>query len=255
MCPQAADAQTPLFTIITVCFNAERSIARTIESVLAQQDVPGDVEHLVIDGASKDGTLQVLGRFPHLRVVSEPDRGIYDAMNKGVRLSRGRIIGILNADDWYEPHALASVARVFEQLPESDIVHGDVHRWAGAKSLGIARPPQGRAATSTLVIPLNHPACFVRREVFDDVGLFDLSYPVFADYDWVRRVVRAGKTLTYCPEVLTNFRVGGVSTMRIAWRERYRVFRANGASVLSAWRTIGYTSMVVLRNHLRRSDT
>ena len=107
----------PTFSIVTVCRNAEQSIRKTVESVQHQVGVEGETEHIVIDGVSTDGTLRTLAGFPHLRVVSEPDAGIYDAMNKGVGLARGDYVGILNADDWYEPDALQAVARTFRPGP------------------------------------------------------------------------------------------------------------------------------------------
>jgi glycosyltransferase involved in cell wall biosynthesis len=243
---------SPLFSIITVCRNAEASIGMAVESVLHQSAFAGTFEHLVIDGLSSDGTLKVLAQYPHLKVVSERDTGIYDAMNKGVSLARGRYIGILNADDWYEPDTLSAVSQAFRDAPHAGIVHGDVRRWTGTTVVDIVKPSLDRGLHGTLVMPFNHPACFVRKEVYGRLGTFDLAYPLFADYDWARRVVKAGVVFHYLPRVLTNFRFGGVSTMRFAVRERYRVFRANGASAVSAWRTVAYSCAVVLRNRLRR---
>lgn len=242
----------PLFSIITVCRNAERSIGMTVESVLHQSAFGGTVEHLVIDGLSTDGTLRVLAQYPHLKVVSERDTGIYDAMNKGVSLAQGDFIALLNADDWYEPDTLAAVSDAFRDAPAAGIVHGDVRRWTGTTPVDVVKPSLGNGFHRTLVMPINHPSCFVRRDVFGRFGTFDLAYPLFADYDWAWRVVNAGVVFHYLPRVLTNFRFGGVSTMRFAIRERYRVFRANGAGVLSAWRTVAYSCAVVLRNRFRR---
>lgn len=245
----------PLFSIITVCRNAERSIGMTVESVLHQSGFAGTFEHLVIDGLSTDGTLRVLAQYPHLKVVSERDTGIYDAMNKGLSLSAGDYIGILNADDWYEPDTLAAVSAAFRDTPAAGIVHGDVRRWTGATPVDIVKPSLDRGFHGPLVMPVNHPSCFVRRDVFARFGTFNLAYPLFADYDWARRVVKAGVVFHYLPRVLTNFRFGGVSTMRFAVRERYRVFRANGASALGALRTVAYSCVVVLRNRFRRVDS
>ncbi len=245
----------PLFSIITVCRNAERSIGMTVESVLHQSAFAGTFEHLVIDGLSTDGTLRVLAQYPHLKVVSERDTGIYDAMNKGLSLACGDYIGILNADDWYEPDTLAAVSDAFSAFPDAGIVHGDVRRWAGTMAVDVVKPSLDRGFHRTLVMPINHPSCFVRKDVFARFGTFDLAYPLFADYDWARRVVKAGVVFHYLPRVLTNFRFGGVSTMRFAVRERYRVFRANGASAASAWKTVAYSCAVVLRNRFRRVDS
>lgn len=250
----AADATSPLFSVVTVCRNAERSIARTIESVQSQIDYHGCLEHLIIDGASTDGTLAVVRRYPHLRVLSEPDSGIYDAMNKGVSRSRGELIGLLNADDWYEPGALALVAAEFRAHPEVSIVHGDIRRWQHGKAMDVAKPARDRGIHGTRVMPILHPACFARRAVFDRFGQFDLSYKLFADYDWLRRVVRGGVAVRYCPEVLTNFTMGGATTTRLEIREQYRVVRAHGASPFAALGTVAHTCAVVIRNRLRGSQ-
>ena len=114
------------------------------------------------------------------------------------------------------------------------------------------KPPLDGGVPGPLVMPVHHPACFVKREVFSRFGGFDLSFPVFADYDWIRRVISGGAELRYCPQVLTNFRVGGVSTVRYAVGERYRVFRASGSGVVAAAATVLYSCGVVLRNRLRR---
>ena len=100
-------------------------------------------------------------------------------------------------------------------------------------------------------MPIHHPACFAKRDVFARFGGFDVSYKLFADYDWVRRIIRGGAVLRYCPKVLTNFTLGGATTKRLAIREQYRVFRANGAGPLATLSTIGYGCAVVLRNRLR----
>lgn len=251
--PDSSDT-TPLFTIVTVCRNAERSIGRTIRSVLEQTAVIDRTEHLVVDGVSTDGTLGLLKQFSHLRVISEPDRGIYDAMNKGVRLARGEFIGMLNADDWYEPDALASVAAEFKASPDASIVHGDIRRWHRDKPIDVVKPSFDRGFHGTRVMPVHHPACFAKRDVFSRFGGFDTSYQLFADYDWVRRVVRGGAVLRYCPRVLTNFTVGGATTQRLALREQYRVFRANGVGTLAALGTVGYTFAVKIRNRLRGAE-
>lgn len=243
----------PLFSIVTVCRNAERSIGGAIESVIAQTGVGGEVEHLIVDGLSTDGTLREVAKYPHLRVVSERDAGIYDAMNKGIGLARGRYIGLLNADDWYESDALASVAAAFRGAPDAGIVHGDVRRWAGGRALDVVRPPAAGVASRRLVMAVNHPASFVVRELFTRFGPFDTSYRVFADYDWMSRVVSGGTQLCYVPKVLTNFRVGGVSTMRFEARERYRVFRANGAGVFAAWWTVAHACAAVQWNRWRQN--
>ena len=239
-----------MFSIVTVCRNAERSIVRTVESVLSQSSFDGTVEHIVIDGASTDGTLDVLRPYPHLRVVSEPDAGVYDAMNKGISHARGSYVGILNADDWYEPDALTLAADSFGAYPDSSIVHGDIRRWGQNGPLDEVRPAAVRRSGAWFAMPLHHPASFVRRELFERFGGFDTTYRIFGDFEWISRVLRGGARLHYCPHVLTNFEVGGLSTMRCSPKERYRVFRAAGANPLGALAAVSYGCAAVLRNRL-----
>jgi glycosyltransferase involved in cell wall biosynthesis len=111
-----------LVSIITPCFNRAGLVADAVESV-RQQDHP-DVEHIVMDGGSTDGTLEVLGRYSHLRVFSQPDEGIYDALNKGLRLARGEVVGFLNTDDLYERGIFGTVAQAFRDDPEIDALVG-----------------------------------------------------------------------------------------------------------------------------------
>ena len=238
------------FSIVTVCRNAERSIARTVDSVLGQADFGGTVEHLIIDGASTDGTLQRLAAYPHLCVLSEPDAGVYHAMNKGVRLASGTYIALLNADDWYEPDTLAAVAEAFRVSPEVSIVHGDIRRWNQGEPIGVVKPSSLQPHRAQLAMPFHHPASFVRRELFDRFGAFDTTYRIFADFEWMSRVVKGGALLHYCPQVFTNFQIGGLSTMRCAARERFRVFRSVGAGSLRAAAAAGYGCAAVLRNRL-----
>jgi glycosyltransferase involved in cell wall biosynthesis len=247
-------AVEPTFSIITVCYNAGRTIRRTIESVAHQTFERDCVEHLVIDGASTDDTLDVLAQYEHLRVVSERDAGLYDAMNKGIGLARGTYVAMLNADDWYEPDALAVVAAAFREMPRATYVHGDVRRWRHGAPVDVVKPLLADDDRDPLCLPVNHPASFVHRDVFRRFGTFDLAYPRCADYDWVKRVLVGGAVLHYCPHVLTNFGMGGVSTRRFLIRERYRVRRAHGAGVVSACRWVARTAVVVLKNRWSGAD-
>lgn len=242
--------ETVLVSVVTVCRNAVLSIRRTVESVRAQEGVPGAIEHIVVDGVSTDGTLDVLAEYPHLKVTSEPDAGLYDAMNKGVSKASGDIVGILNADDWYEAGALARVVRTFVAAPDVGIVHGDERIWRGERAVRVVKPPLSRplGAVDALLLPVNHPATFVRRDVYRRCGGFDLRYRTCADYDWIRRVQAAGVQFEYLPHILTNFSIGGVSTFRFLVGERYRVRRAHGAGRLAAAAWVARTCLVVAKN-------
>lgn len=199
---------------VTVCLNSRASIARTVQSFL-QQSHP-DKEMLVIDGGSTDGTVEIVRGFGSdaIRIISEKDRGIYDAMNKGLAHYAGDAVGFLNADDTY--HDDAVLARIAQGLESADAVYGDlvmiadratgevVREWkAGVFAPGAFRkgwmPP--------------HPTFYIRRELAARTGQFDLSYRISADYDFMLRALelqdaRAG----HIPHVLVNFMMGGMST-------------------------------------------
>ncbi|HMB76061.1 MAG TPA: glycosyltransferase family 2 protein [Kiloniellaceae bacterium] len=185
------------FSIVTPSFNRADMLARALESVGRQKGV--NLEHIVVDGGSDDGTLALLADYPHLRVVSEPDEGIYDAMNKGIAMADGDIVTLLNSDDWFEPGSLAAVAAAFAAAPEAQIVSGKARF---LRDLGDGREAEVRfhaLQDETAMTPLNLAyaskinARFFRRRVFEDFGPFDYHrYPLTADLDFLMRVALAG---------------------------------------------------------------
>lgn len=226
-------------TVITVCFNSQATIERAIESVVAQQ-WPA-VEHIVIDGGSTDGTLEILERFSsNLAVlVSEHDKGIYDAMNKGMAHATGDVICFLNADDQYAaPDVLAEVAQQM-QHHRLDALVADVGFFkAGEPSRMIRRYRSDRFSPQKLAwgwMPA-HPGFFLRRDVVQRVGLFKTDYRIAGDYEFVVRAFH-GQQLRYrhLPRVLVHMQTGGASNN--GWRakvllnqEVLRACRENGVS-------------------------
>lgn len=207
-------------SVITVAYNSATTIAETLRSVASQHH--GDIEHIVIDGGSSDTTREVIAREgTHVaRFVSEPDRGIYDAMNKGVAAATGDIVGFLNADDHYaHPNVLARVAQMFADTP-LDMVFGDVAFFRATQPEHIIRRYRSDRFRPGLIgwgwMPA-HPAMFVRRSVFENTGLFQINYRIAGDFEWVARVFQ-NKTLrySYLPEVLVHMQTGGISTQ--GWR-------------------------------------
>lgn len=203
-------------SIVTVAYNAAHTIGDTLASVAAQTHP--DIEHIVVDGASTDGTLAVVARQGgHVaRLISEPDKGIYDAMNKGLRVATGDVIGLLNADDVYaDDGVLARVASTMthERL---DALFGD------AEFVSHARPGRPlRRYRSDRFRPDRiawgwmpaHPTLFLRRQVYERFGLFRTDYRIAGDFELVARVFH-GNTLKYrhLPEVMVCMRTGGIST-------------------------------------------
>lgn len=224
-------------TIVTVCFNAADTIAATLRSV-ASQTHP-DVEHIVIDGGSTDGTLALVAAHgAHVaRVISEPDRGIYDAMNKGIRLASGELIGILNADDVYADEAvLARVAAVVEQ-ENLDALYGDVAFFAPQRpDVTTRRYSSRRFSPSRMAwgwMPA-HPTLFLRRSLFERFGFYRTDFRIAGDYELIARFFKNGDLhYRYLPEVLVRMSTGGVSTggwrnTLLLNREVLRACRENG---------------------------
>lgn len=224
-------------SIITVCYNSAATIEKTMQSVTSQSWP--DIEHIVVDGASKDQTLAIVNRYPErLRhIVSEPDKGVYDAMNKGLRLATGDVIAFLNADDTYKDSAvIESVARQMAEQ-QLDALYGDVEFFHAQSPARVVRTyDSSRFAPDRLSwgwMPA-HPALFLRRSVYERVGLFDPGYRISGDFELVIRVFQSpGLRHRHCPRVMVRMQTGGLSTAGFAAtiklnREMMTACRANG---------------------------
>lgn len=189
-------------SVVTPSFNSMPFIHDAINSVLIQG--VDRVEHIVVDGASTDGTVEVLASYPHLRWISEPDKGQTDALNKGFRMAQGDIIAWLNADDAYPPNTLPRVLRCFEDHPELDLIYGDLwyvdalrrplRRWRPVRDIEI----EGLMSYSA--------AIFWRKRLFDKVGYLDETFNYCADLEFYLRVAPVAQVY-YLPEVLLEFRL------------------------------------------------
>jgi glycosyltransferase len=227
-------------TVITVCLNSAATIRDTIESVLAQDHA--DLEYLVIDGASRDATLDIVHSYGAriARVVSESDRGMYDSMNKGLRLAQGEVVGFLHSDDMLaDPGVISRVARAFDE-PTLECVYGDidiVHPRDTARVVRHWRSGPHRPGNLPRGWYPPHVTLYVRRRVLDEVGPFDERYRIAADMDHMVRLfeVRGVRSL-HLPEVLVRMRAGGLSnrSLRNIWRanvETWRSLQAHGFRV------------------------
>lgn len=225
-------------SIITVSYNSEKTIRDTIESVLAQ--TYSDVEYIVVDGLSTDKTMSIVAEYVGsiTTVVSEPDRGIYDAMNKGIALATGDVIGILNSDDFYESDsALDTVAKAFRQNPESAVIFGNV---VFVESDDLKRVTRVYAASHFKAWKLRfgwmppHPGTFIRSDVYKEVGPYSILYKISADYEMFVRLLLIKKLkYAHINKVLVRMRSGGVSTSGIKSslklnREIVQACRRNG---------------------------
>ena len=204
-------------SVITVCYNAEKTIADTIRSVRAQ-DHP-DVEHIIVDGASKDATLDVVRRHSHdgLKLVSEPDRGLYDAMNKGAALASGEFIGFLNADDYYcRTDALGLIAATAGRQPGAAAVSAGLV-FLGPEGTGRVRRTYGSAGFRPWMLRFGHqpphPGFYARTAAFRTIGPFDIERKVGGDFEWmVRFYCVHGLAAAVLDDPIVAMRMGGLST-------------------------------------------
>lgn len=197
----------PLFSIITICFNSVDTIEQTIQSVIGQSF--NDFEYIIVDGGSGDGTMEIINRYKkHIDIIiSEPDHGIYDAMNKGIKSSSGELIGLLNSDDWYEPDTLELVKRAYEKSDKNTVFHGL------CKEIDHNREGKIHAYHHD-VLPVHsiaHPTCFVPKVIYDKYGSYDSGFKIAGDYEFLLRLYRNGVRFERIERVLVNFRTDGAS--------------------------------------------
>jgi glycosyltransferase involved in cell wall biosynthesis len=209
--PACDPAEKPLVTIVTAVRNGAGTIARAIESIQTQ-DCPG-IEHVVIDGSSTDGTPEILSRLLRAQDywISEPDRGISDAFNKGVTLARGAFIQFLGADDWLSP---GQIGRALETLKRTGagFVFGDLLFYEGGQpSFRYIGERNYAAALARRMPAINHPTVLVRREYFERIGLFSLRWRCAMEYDWFLRLHAIGARGEYDARIVGNMTYEGVS--------------------------------------------
>lgn len=205
-------------SIITVCFNSAKTLEQTIKSVINQSY--NNIEYIIIDGGSTDGTLDIIKKYEDKITywVSEPDNGLYDAMNKGIRIASGEIIGIINSDDWYNQGAFEEVVNCFAKS-DCEIVYGDMITVADTGVL--LRKCAAKINQDHIYFRMiySHATVFVKRYVYEKYGVFDCRYKIVADYDAMLRFYSQGVVFTYLPFDVAFFRIGGVSTTKM-WRCR-----------------------------------
>ncbi len=223
-------------SIITVCYNSSATIERTIKSVLAQDCL--DIEYLIIDGGSTDGTVEIIKKYSDkvYKFISEKDGGIYDAMNKGIKLATGNVIGILNSDDFYANNSVLSEVKNVFNSNAVDAVYGNIAYFLYGEENKIVR--YWKAGEFSQLKMRNgwmppHPAFFVKREWYKKFGDFKLDFGTSADYELLLRFMLAEIKMKYINKTFVYMQAGGASaknlkTRWIAWKMIRKAWECNG---------------------------
>ena len=239
-------------SLITACYNSVATLPTAIESVLSQRGV--ELEYIVVDGGSKDGTVELLKDYEQrfegrLRWISEPDQGMYDAINKGIKMATGDIVGILNADDVLASNdTLAHIAAAF--TPGIDALYADIRfvkegetvdALRNAKTVRYCSAAKWKPWMFRFAAMVPHPSFYVRRECFDRLGGYSLDYRICADFELELRYLYLAKLkAAYLPECVVVMRLGGASTA--GWRSNVEINRED----LRALRSHGIWSCLPL---------
>jgi glycosyltransferase involved in cell wall biosynthesis len=202
----------PLVSIITVVYNGEKYLEQTILSVINQTYT--NIEYLIIDGGSTDGTLDIIRKYEkHIAYwVSEPDKGLYDAMNKGIGLAKGELIGMINSDDWYEPNALEIVVNSCRQNPDKKIFHGDRFDILEDGTKHIKKFQASRFKFLYYGMTYNHPSMFIQKDIYKDQR-YNIKLKALSDYEFVlKNFIHHPEFFLYIPMAYVNYRLDGISS-------------------------------------------
>ena len=211
------DIVKPLISIITVCYNSGETISKTIDSVISQSS--RNFEYIIIDGGSVDGTIELIKSYEPLFYNNEipfiwkskKDDGIYDAMNKGINLSCGTLIALLNSDDWYNPDTIENIISAYQNNPDIGVYHGIVKFWKNNNIHTLHGASENFIECGSFP---PHSTCFIKKSVYNFIGPYDLRYPIAADYDMLLRIKKMGVKFLLIEKVLANFSLHGVSSSR-----------------------------------------
>lgn len=212
-----------LVSIITVCRNSEKFIRGTIESVLNQ--TYKNIQYIIIDGKSTDKTLPIIEEYRErfdnrLTLVSEKDSGIYNAMNKGIALVKGELVGIINSDDYYELDAVEKMVEQYE-IHGSGVYYGYERLLKDEKEYCVVR----RDPCFLNEAMINHEATFITTDIYKNIGNFNEKYRIVADYDLMLRIKKAETAFFPVDSIISNFRFGGASSSRTVWLECFKLKR------------------------------
>ncbi len=201
---------SPLISIITVLFNGEEYLEHATQNIANQ--IYTNIEYIIIDGGSTDKTIDIIKKYEENIdfFISELDKGIYDAMNKGIKKAKGKYIGLLNSDDYYEPDAIEIITNKINTQPDFDFFFGNaniINEYIQKKKLQKSVNHKNIKKDFSII----HPTVFVKKETYTKYGLFDISYKIAADYELLLRFYKKNCKFLYINKTITNFRDGGMS--------------------------------------------
>jgi glycosyltransferase involved in cell wall biosynthesis len=211
-----------LVSVITPCYNSGKTIEKTLQCI--ENQTYKNIEYIIIDGDSTDKTLNIINSHktklpPNLKVISEKDGGIYEAMNKGIGLASGKLVGIVNSDDWYEYDTVEQAVNAYKGN-KYEVVYGMQRNYKDNLEKSIILYRHEFLCEQNI----NHPTCFVTKDTYSDLGLFDTNYRSAADYDLMLRFWESKKvTFTPIMRVLSNFQMGGMSGSQTGVRENAKI--------------------------------
>jgi glycosyltransferase involved in cell wall biosynthesis len=195
----------PLVSIITIVFNGKDSIERTINSVLGQEYA--NIEYIIIDGGSTDGTIDIIRKYEE-RIAywkSERDNGISDAFNKGISAANGSIIGFVNSDDWYNPD---TISKIVPHFGNHSIVYGNVQFWSAGRKSHRSYSDHNKLRQG---MTLAHPAVFVKKEIYEKLGMFNMDFKIAMDYEFIAKAYFNNVSFYNVNSVIVNMALGGLS--------------------------------------------
>ena len=233
-------------SVITISFNSEAVIKKTIESVLNQTYT--DIEYLIIDGASKDKTVEIAESYKDAfaqkgidyKIFSEPDKGIYDAMNKGISKATGEFVGLINSGDWYEPAMIETAVKAYEEKPY-DIFYADINLIKENGTIIVKKSKYDKFPTSR---HWNHPTMVVRKEYYEKIGTYK-CVGIHDDFEFLLRARKQNARITIKNVTLANFMTGGASNQKSFKKcksrchDRYVAYRSNGYGIWSWFECVG----------------
>jgi len=237
----------PLISIITIVYNNCEGIERTLKSVL-DQTYPS-IEYIVIDGGSTDGTREIIQQYQSgiTVFVSEPDNGIYDAMNKGLKLATGELIGIINSGDHFENYTVKRVVNAYFDKPAYDVYHGMIRVFSANGQFQYVIGNDHSFLTTGMI---EHPSCFVKRTIYERYGYFSLEYKSSSDYDFMLMLLKKKAEFYFIECILANFYAGGMSSKPTAILESLRIRHKYG--LISTTKRVLFENFIKLRYRIRK---